>query len=169
MAAAVGGHSLSLLAFGRWTDPGKLRRALDIQNYTKLCNSVMDAETPIALLRATVCANVGTPLAERQLLTPAQAQALSRSFKLLASDTRLRLLHALERAGELSVQALAKTIGMSPQAVSNQLQRLVDRQVLAARRDGNTIWYRIIDPCLPALLELGLCVTEQPRKKGRDI
>jgi len=35
---------------------------------------------------------------------------------------------------------------MTPQAVSNQLQRLGDRGILAARRNGNSVFYRIADP-----------------------
>lgn len=134
--------------------------------YTTSCNIEMD-EISVALPPMAMCGATSEPLSERELLTPSEALAIARCFKLLANDTRLRLLHALERAGELSVQSLAKTIEMSPQAVSNQLQRLVDREVLATRRDGNSIWYRVVDPCLPALLELGLCLTgQQARKKG---
>ena len=47
-------------------------------------------------------------------------------FKVLANDTRLRLLHAVVRAGEICVTDLADSLGMKPQAVSNQLQRLAD-------------------------------------------
>lgn len=124
----------------------------------------MTALAPVETVRAAVCDAAGPPLAQRGLLTASQALELSRTFKLLSSETRLRLLHALERAGELSVAELAETIEMSPQAVSNQLQRLADRQILAARRDGNSIYYRIVDPCLPALLELGLCLTDESNK-----
>jgi PadR family transcriptional regulator PadR len=42
-----------------------------------------------------------------------------------------------------------------PQAVSDQLQRLADRGIVAARRDDNNIFYRIADPCVNALLDLG--------------
>ncbi len=37
---------------------------------------------------------------------------------------------------------------MRPQAVSNQLQRLLDRGILGSRREGNSIIYRIVDPCV---------------------
>jgi DNA-binding transcriptional ArsR family regulator len=80
---------------------------------------------------------------------------------MLASDTRLRLLHALERAGELCVTDLADEVEMSPQAVSNQLQRLVDRRIVAGRRHGNRHLYRIADPCVTGLLDLGLCLLEE--------
>lgn len=102
-------------------------------------------------------------LAARPLLTEAQADALRGTFKTLASETRLRLLHALERSGELSVSDLAAAVGMAPQAVSNQLQRMADRGIVVARREGSSIIYRIDDPCVTALLELGLCQTEDAR------
>ena len=99
-------------------------------------------------------------LNERPLLTPEQATGLMGVFKVLANDTRLRLLHALARSGEACVSDLAAAVLMRPQAVSNQLQRLVDRGILACRRDGLRIRYRIIDTCVIALLDQGLCLTE---------
>lgn len=97
---------------------------------------------------------------DRPLATPEQAQALMRLFKVFANDTRLRLLHALVRAGELCVSELADVLDMKPQAVSNQLQRLVDRGILDSRRNGNNVCYRVIDPCVQVLLERGLCLIE---------
>jgi DNA-binding transcriptional ArsR family regulator len=97
---------------------------------------------------------------QRALLTADEATALMRLFKVFANDTRLCLLHALVRDGELCVTALAKTVGMKPQAVSNQLQRLVDRGMVGARRNGTSIYYRIVDPCVPVLLERGLCLIQ---------
>lgn len=100
-------------------------------------------------------------LADRPLLSPGQAGQLVAVFKVLGNDTRLRLLHALHREGEVAVGALAERLGMRTQAISNQLQRLADRGVVTARRDGNRIFYAIADPCIPALLDLGLCLTEE--------
>src|SRR4051794_17658112 len=57
-------------------------------------------------------------LHERPLLTREQAGGLMTVFKVLANDTRLRLLHALARAGELCVTDLAAVVDMKPQAVS---------------------------------------------------
>lgn len=118
-------------------------------------------------------AEAGKPaLASRPLLSTIDAEELVRLFKMLASDTRLRLLHALERAGELCVTDLAAELEMSPQAMSNQLQRLVDRRIVASRREGNRHLYRIADPCVTGLLDLGLCLLEEtgraPRRAGTD-
>jgi DNA-binding transcriptional ArsR family regulator len=109
-----------------------------------------------------VTAGAGKPaLADRPLITPGQAVQMVGLFKVLPNDSRLRLLHALERAGQLCVSDLADTVGMRPQAVSNQLQRLADRGIVAARRDGNNVYYRIADPCVNSLLDLGLCLIEE--------
>jgi ArsR family transcriptional regulator, lead/cadmium/zinc/bismuth-responsive transcriptional repressor len=101
------------------------------------------------------------PIHERPLLTPDQATEVVALFQALANDSRLRLLHALARAEELCVTDLAAATEMTPQATSNQLRRLVDRRIVATRREGNHIYYRIIDPCVPGLLSLGMCLAEE--------
>src|SRR5215467_16192883 len=108
-------------------------------------------------------------LKDRPLLSPIQAGGLSAVFKVLANDTRLRLLHALVRADELCVTDLAASLGMKPQAVSNQLQRLSDLGILASRREGNSIFYRVVDLCVRSLLDQGLCLVEEvsDRSRGR--
>jgi DNA-binding transcriptional ArsR family regulator len=103
-------------------------------------------------------------LEDRKLITLAEAAELAGLFKVLANDTRLRLLHALARSGELCVTDLATTMGIKPQAVSNQLQRLVDRGILKATRHGNNIHYHIADPCVLNLLDRGLCLIEETRE-----
>ena len=106
-------------------------------------------------------------LKDRPLLSPIQAGGLAAVFKVLANDTRLRLLHALVRADELCVTDLAASLGMKPQAVSNQLQRLSDLGILASRRDGNSIYYRVVDLCVRSLLDQGLCLMEEVSDRGR--
>jgi DNA-binding transcriptional ArsR family regulator len=106
-------------------------------------------------------------LKDRPLLTPIQAGGLASVFKVLANDTRLRLLHALVRAEEIRVTDLAASIGMKPQAVSNQLQRLADLGIVATRREGLNIHYRLIDLCVKSLLEQGLCLMEEVSQRNR--
>jgi DNA-binding transcriptional ArsR family regulator len=101
------------------------------------------------------------PIHERPLLTPDQATEVVALFQALANDSRLRMLHALARAEELCVTDLAAAMEMTPQAISNQLRRLIDRRIVATRREGNHIYYRIIDPCVHGLLSLGLCLAEE--------
>ena len=70
------------------------------------------------------------------------------------------------RAGEMRVSELAEAVGMSPQAVSNQLQLLVLRGILGNRREGPNTHYRISDPCVIALLNYGLCLSEDAKERA---
>lgn len=92
------------------------------------------------------------------LLAAESAAGLAQLFKVLANDNRLRILHAIHLGGEASPSDIAVAVGASPQAVSNQLQRLADQRIVHARRDGQRVLYRIIDPCVPGLMDLGVCL-----------
>jgi DNA-binding transcriptional ArsR family regulator len=105
-------------------------------------------------------------LGERPLLSLEQAADLTVIFKVLANENRLRILHALVRAEEMRVSELAEAVGMSPQAVSNQLQLLVLRGILGCRREGLNMHYRISDPCVIALLNYGLCLSEEAKERA---
>lgn len=113
--------------------------------------------------------DIQVPLDRRPVLSVHQADRLAELFKNFSNTTRLRLLHALVRDGEICVTELARVVGMKPQAVSNQLQRLVDRGILTSRRGGNNVLYRIVDPCVRVLLERGLCLLECPETCGHPI
>jgi len=97
-------------------------------------------------------------LAQRPLIAEPEVGELAGLFRVLASDTRLRILHAIARAEEAAVNDIANAVDATPQTVSNHLQRMADQQIVAARRDGNRIFYRLIDPCVGGLIELGLCL-----------
>ena len=85
---------------------------------------------------------------------------LKRIFKALGNETRLRMLHSLICGKELCVNEIAEGIGMKPQAISNQLQKMVDLGIVGSRRDGNNIYYRIVDPCVPEILDRTLCLIQ---------
>ena len=108
-------------------------------------------------------------LAARPLLSSMEGEALERTFKVLANSTRLRLLHALAKCPGLAVTELAKMVGMRPQAVSNQLQRLIDQGILSNVRNGTNIHYRIVDPCTMSLLDQGLCLSEDTWKRRSNM
>lgn len=103
------------------------------------------------------------PLSERPLLHAGLAAEVAGVFEVLASETRLRLLHALVLMDDPCMGDLAEAVGMKPQAVSNQLRWLVDLGILATRRHGSHVHYRIVDPCVPKLMYHGLCLNEEAR------
>jgi DNA-binding transcriptional ArsR family regulator len=96
-----------------------------------------------------------------ELLADSSAEDLAQLFKVLANDTRLRILHAIHLAREVSPSDIAEEVGASQQTVSNQLQRLADQRLVHSRRDGQRVLYRIIDPCVPGLMDLGVCLLAQ--------
>lgn len=102
------------------------------------------------------------------MLNEDQAENLQTMFKMLANSTRLRLLHALARSGELCVNDLADSLGMKQQAVSNQLQRLSARGIVGSRRMGNQIFYRIVDSCVITLLDRGWCLAEDSDRRVNE-
>ncbi len=119
-----------------------------------------------------LCENVGDCCSEkpsieaRPLLSSKESAGLEGLFKVLGNQTRLKMLHAMIRAGEICVTDLAATLGMNPPAISNQLQRLVDRGMVAPRRNGNNVYYRIVDPCVANLLDRGLCLMEDAQERA---
>ena len=75
-------------------------------------------------------------------------------FALLSDPTRLRLLSRLHDDGELSVGELAERTGVAVANVSQHLNRLAIARLVARRRDGKHVRYRIADPRLEALCDM---------------
>lgn len=116
--------------------------------------------------RSTAGCRPKPSLERRPLLNGKVLVDLESTFKVLANGTRLRLIHALVRDGELCVGELGSKLDMTSQAVSNQLQRLADRGIVEARRSGLQIYYRVVDPCVVTLLERGWCLTEEAQTRA---
>jgi len=98
------------------------------------------------------------PLARRPLLNDRQTFELESLFKVLGNRNRLRLVHALVKAGEMCVGDLAETIDMQTQAVSNQLKHLAMLGVVVSRREGNNVYYSVVDNCVITVIERALCL-----------
>lgn len=105
-------------------------------------------------------------LQARELLSENQAAELVLLFRLLGNTTRLKILHCLVREGELPVGQLCELIGMTTQAVSNQLRNLAGAGIVLARRCGTSIYYRVVDDCVLEMLERGLCQRECVKERG---
>ena len=73
--------------------------------------------------------------------------ALAEFFRTIGSDTRLKILLALDKC-ELCAGALAQTLGMMPSAVSNQLKALRQSRLITVRREGKMLYYSLAD-CHP--------------------
>jgi ArsR family transcriptional regulator len=75
-------------------------------------------------------------------------------FRLLSDPTRLRLLNELDDAEELAVGELAERAGVGLSNTSKHLHQLEREGIVAKRRSGTTILYRIADPTLAELCDL---------------
>jgi DNA-binding transcriptional ArsR family regulator len=72
------------------------------------------------------------------------AELIARRFRALGDPLRVRLLDLL-RDGELTVNALADQLGAGQQNVSKHLAVLADTGMVARRKDGTHVHYRIAD------------------------
>ncbi len=75
-------------------------------------------------------------------------------FRLLSDPTRLRLLNELDAAEELPVGELAERAGVGISNTSKHLHQLEREGLVARRRQGTTIFYRIAEPTLGELCDL---------------
>jgi DNA-binding transcriptional ArsR family regulator len=87
------------------------------------------------------------PIADRTL------SGLIQVFKLLADDSRLRILLTLAREGETHVTALCDMLGQSQPAVSHHLTLLRMSGLVGFRREGKFNFYRMDAVLLGDLLE----------------
>ena len=71
---------------------------------------------------------------------------------LLSNRNRLMILCLLSE-GEKSVGQLAEAVGVRDTAVSQQLAVLRRERIVKPRREGQTMFYRIIDPDVAEVLE----------------
>jgi DNA-binding transcriptional ArsR family regulator len=74
-------------------------------------------------------------------------------LRLLANERRLIVLRTLIAEGEAPVARLAHHAGLSQPAMSQHLAKLREDGLVATRRQGTTIHYRIADPRVARLME----------------
>lgn len=67
----------------------------------------------------------------------------AREFGVIGSVTRLKICFVLCNYPELSVNEIARVVGVSPSAVSHSLSKLKDVQVVKSRRENQTIFYSL--------------------------
>lgn len=100
--------------------------------------------------------------ARDRLPSPEDTERLTGVLTLLADPTRLRLLYALDVAEELCVGDLALAVGSTEDATGYALRVLRTAGLVARRKQGRTVYYRLAagfpEPlrqhCLNRLVEL---------------
>ena len=94
----------------------------------------------------------------RNVLATNTAMRIASLFAVLSDPTRLQVVYALLRAesGELCVGDLATGLGRDDTTISHQLRVLRNQQIVAMRKVGRIVYYRLVDEHIRLLLELGM-------------
>lgn len=82
----------------------------------------------------------------------ARAGQVADMLKALGNRARLMVLCKLVEAGEMRVGDLADAVGLSQSALSQHLAKMREEGLVAFRREGQVLFYRIGDPRCEALL-----------------
>src|SRR5258708_37702359 len=101
----------------------------------------------------------------RNLLHTDTATRVASLFAVLSDPTRLQVVYALLRSptGELCVCDLATGLGRDDTTISHQLRVLRNQQIVAVRKVGRVVYYRLVDCHVRLLLEMGMTyANEQP-------
>ena len=93
--------------------------------------------------------------AKKTGLTEDENVHLCQLFKAMGDVTRLRILMALEK-GEMCVCDLAVYLDITESAVSHQLRLLRQLHLVANRRQGPILYYRLDDDHVSQLVRLAL-------------
>lgn len=80
------------------------------------------------------------------------AARVAELLKAIGNARRLMVLCKLAEHREMSVTTLAGKVGLSQSALSQHLAKMRAEGLVAFRRDGQTLWYRIADPRCEALM-----------------
>jgi DNA-binding transcriptional ArsR family regulator len=93
------------------------------------------------------------PMAKNRPLSEEALHLVAHRFSVLAEPMRLRLIQALFD-GEKNVSELVDVTGSTQANISRHLQTLTAAHILARRKDGLQVFYRISDPTIPKLCDL---------------
>src|SRR5262245_6574981 len=95
------------------------------------------------------------------------ARDLVQLFKLLADETRLRIMYYLLQQDELNVRTLCRLLHQSQPAVSHHLALLRVAGIIECRRDGKHNYYHLVPKRCQAYLNVVFGVSGDQLRKVR--
>lgn len=81
------------------------------------------------------------------LLSDGALAEIASRFRALSEVSRLKILIAL-KPGEQNVSTLVASTGLTQANLSRHLQTLVEAGILARRKEGLAVFYKIADPAI---------------------
>ncbi|GAE31837.1 ArsR/SmtB family transcription factor [Alkalihalobacillus hemicellulosilyticus] len=86
------------------------------------------------------------------LLVHKEIQAMSKMFKALSDDTRMKIAYALSEEEELCVCDVAQIIGSTTATASHHLRLLRNMGLAKYRKDGKWVFYSLDDDHIKQLI-----------------
>jgi ArsR family transcriptional regulator len=108
-----------------------------------------------------------SPAPNLATLAEETSKNLVQLFKLLADETRLRILYYLVQKDELNVRTLCRLLRQSQPAVSHHLALLRVAGIIECRRDGKHNFYHLVPKRCQAYLDVVFGVTGEQTRKVR--
>jgi len=82
---------------------------------------------------------------QSEILMRPDLDEIAELLSLIGNDTRIKIIYLLDSAGELCVCDISDVLGISVSAISHQLRKLKDRNLVVSRKDAPTIYYSLSD------------------------
>ena len=104
----------------------------------------MELLTEVSCTRKNVDIELLRNLQSEILMRP-DLDEIAEVLSLIGNDTRIKIIYLLDSADELCVCDISDVLGISVSAISHQLRKLKDRNLVVSRKDAPTIYYSLSD------------------------
>lgn len=74
-------------------------------------------------------------------------------LRCIGHPIRLRIVELLETNGELNVSAIREYVGLEQAVASQHLGLMRNKGILASRREGTNVFYRVLDEKVTQVIE----------------
>ena len=90
---------------------------------------------------------------ETEMLSAEAVQQAATMLKCIGHPVRLLIIELLDRTGEQNVKTIYERLGIEQAVASQHLNLMRDKGILASRRDGVNVFYRIEDPRVTQVID----------------
>ncbi len=92
----------------------------------------------------------------KKILSDEMSYDLADFFKVFGDATRIKILYALYKYGEMNVSDMVEVVDMTQSAISHQLRLLRQNDIVKFKKDGKAVIYSLDDEHVSILLEKGI-------------
>lgn len=92
---------------------------------------------------------------KKKLLDELTLTNISNFYKVLGDETRMKIINVLN-CSEMCVCDICVLVNMTKSAVSHQLKKLKDMNIVKSKRVGKEVFYRLSDSHVKKLFEISL-------------